>query len=86
MKEKQIIMDFCSIWTHPYISILSPSNELIINIKQKETQDCNYKLQINRKNHPFDNATPPIPHIKSLNFNNFNHVEHKIHYNTITNN
>ena len=51
MKETQIIRDFCSIWTHAYISTLPPSNELTINIKQKETQDCNYKLQLEKITH-----------------------------------
>jgi hypothetical protein len=45
INEKQIIKEFCSIWTHPYISSLSSSNELTIHIKHRETQDQNYNLQ-----------------------------------------
>ena len=51
MKEKQIIKEFCSIWTHPYISSLSSSNELNIHIKHRETQDYNYRLQTQKITH-----------------------------------
>ena len=39
LAEKQIIKDFCSIWTHPHISTLSGDNGLTMPISKGGTQD-----------------------------------------------